>query len=180
MESPQPEFTPPLDPDSQEEIRFLKKEKENWDAIVQEIRVPLARRIMSQGSWLLLEAILYLICLGFLGLAWFSPKIYPFYLLEEFLTAREYLPLGRTTAEDLQLAQVLLLLLVGLLFFLLARMARMVRAKNAQLHRWAEEARAGSLRLEKRMEERKQDFSAPPPGQDPPSPPPPPAGDQFF
>jgi len=164
----------------EEEIQFLRSEMDRWNELVRKIRVPMAMRMMSQGGWLLLETCLYLLSLAFFALAWFSPKIYPFYLLEEFLTAREYLPLGRTTAEDLQLAQILLFILIGLILFLLARMVRLVRAKNAQIHHLAQEARELSLRIQKRLAQISEEPQASDRDELPAPLPPPPPGDQYF
>ncbi len=144
----------PLQPDPEDsELGFLQRTRDQMDPVLPLIRMPAAQHFMAQGGRLILEILLYLCSLALFASTWFLSKIYPFYLLEEFVTSREYLPLGRTTAEDLQLAQGLLILLLSFLFFILARMVRRARIRSRQLHQLAHQIKTLRSQLELRIKE---------------------------
>ena len=118
-----------------EERTMINKQMELLDPLATSLRKPAAVRLIGSTTLLLTEFFCYLLSLGGIAFMAFMHTIYPFKALGELLNSSTPAnSAGPSNLYNIILAEYGFVALCVLLVFILGRMARVIRHKNAILH----------------------------------------------
>lgn len=116
--------------DFKEQKKMIYEQVELLDPLGTSLRKPAAQRLVSKGFLVFAEIICYLLAIGIITFLFFKDKIYPFYLLADLRFKPEYQKMGWINIQALNFAVYGIVALVAVLFYGLARTARIIRLKN--------------------------------------------------
>jgi hypothetical protein len=120
--------------DFKEQKRMIELQLEVFNPLGIELSKPAAVRLVHKGLFIFTEIACYLLSVGFIVLIAFLNKTYPFFLLNELRTNKEYSNLGWMNVEALNISVYALLGIMAIMFFGIARAMRSIRLKNDILH----------------------------------------------
>lgn len=121
---------------------FLKEQVARFDPLATTLRKRSVSHFLDAGVLLFLEILLYVGVLACVALFFFREKLYPFYLLTRFSRPEYEQLIGKSNVVNLQLLVWILLGIVAVFCYVLARNLRRIRHKNAALARTGTVVRA--------------------------------------
>lgn len=124
------------------EQAFLKTQIARFDPLAATLRKRSVSHFLDAGVLLFLEIILYAGVLACIALFFFREKLYPFYLLTRFSRPEYEHLIGKGNVVNLQLLVWILLGVIAVFCYTLARNLRRIRLKNAALARTGTDVRA--------------------------------------
>lgn len=121
--------------DFQEQKLAIADQMALLDPLARSLRKPAAKRLLSAGMLIFAEIICWMFFLAAIALFVFFNKLYPFYLIGHLgFRAESNGTLSTTDFNALEWGVRALIVLVGILFLLLARLCSAIRVKNSALH----------------------------------------------
>ena len=117
-----------------EERKVIYEQIELLDPLGTSLRKPAAQRVLSKGALIFAEVLFYLLSLGTVAACFFLNKIYPFYIISEMRFKSEYRHLNIMDRQFVNISQYVLLGIIAILFYIIARSFRQVRLKNSILN----------------------------------------------
>lgn len=117
--------------DFKEQKQIIVEQIELFDPLGTSLRKPAAQRLASKGGLILAEILCYLLCLGTLAFTIFLNLIYPFTSLSKVRYIQSVYDVTHLKeAEYFSIAVHAVVAFIALLFYIIARMTRMIRLKN--------------------------------------------------
>ncbi len=115
--------------------QILNEQIALFDPLATSLRKPAAQRLASNTGLVLAEIICYLLAVGFLALTFGMNLVYPFSILAHYPLEGDVqngTPLTRV--EWFNISMHALAAIISILFYIVARLTRRIRLKNAILH----------------------------------------------
>lgn len=117
-----------------EEKKMILNQLELIDPLSVSLRKPAARRLASKGLLVFGEVLCWLMVLVTVGFGVFLRQLYPYYYLFQLQREEFTRTFGTVNIQRLHWGIYILIGIIALLFFLLARSLRRIRLKNDILH----------------------------------------------
>jgi hypothetical protein len=126
--------------DFKEQKRIIKLQIELFDPLATSLRQPAAQRLISKGGIIFAEFFCYLLCMAAIAFTIIMNLVIPFNLLSKLQFNPVYqehlIQYGNLNLNEAQLLNITMHVLAGfiaLLFFIMGRILRRIRLKNAIL-----------------------------------------------
>ena len=116
--------------DFKEQKVLIYEQIELFDPLGDQLSKPAARRLVDKGVLIFTEVLCYALSLGSIAFAVFLDKLYPFYILSQLRFRPEYSNLGWKNSLYLNIGVYILIGIIALLFYIVARCMRHLRLKN--------------------------------------------------
>lgn len=120
--------------DFKEQKKMIELQLEVFNPLGIELSKPAAVRLVHKGLLIFTEIVCYLLSVGVVALAVLLPKTFPFGILQELRSSKEFTGLSSLNIEVLNVSVYAMLGVIAILFFSVARAMRSIRLKNDILH----------------------------------------------
>ena len=118
-----------------EERIMINEQIELLDPLATSLRKPAAQRLLSSGTLIVTELLCYALSLGGIAFIAYMHKIYPFTVFTDIFYNTQYKnSIGSNNLLYAALAVYGITALAVIFVFIIGRMARIIRLKNAILH----------------------------------------------
>lgn len=125
----------------QDLVNDFKKQNEliddqvaTFEPITQSLRMPAAHRLLNKGFIMLLELLSYLIFLSSIAFVVMQKHLVPFYIVNTLQERGNESGFSTNDVTILNWSISGMALIIGILFFIIARLLRKIRLKNSVLH----------------------------------------------
>ena len=120
--------------DFKKQDELLDEQVATFEPITESLRQPAAYRLLHKSFLILLEGLCYIMLLGAIAFAVMLKHIVPFYIISTLNERGESSGFPINDVTLLYWGTIGMALIIGILFFFIARLIRKIRLKNNVLH----------------------------------------------